>query len=346
MKNVFTSAKFGLSLLKSRLLNQYKPFQVQFTVTNRCNLRCSYCYADYPNRSHNDLSTKDILRILDELAEIGTKRINLVGGEPLLRNDIGQIIQHIKNKNIECAMTTNGYFVARKLDDVRKLDLLCVSLDGNKESNDANRGKGSYEKALEAIKIAKANRIPLQVATVITKNNLNSIDYLLEEGKRIGFMIGFSTLINQSAGEIKIAPNDLPNDDEYRKVLKKIIRRKKEGYPVLFSYKSLQYALHWPLSFQIDKIINGEPDFKYIECNAGKYFAIIDTNGDIYPCPCLVGVMKPPNSLDMGVKKAFSCLKNHSCKTCHIPCQNEFNLMYSLDISVILNTFRNYKKYC
>ena len=76
---------------------------------------------------------------------------------------------------------------------------------------------------------------------------------------------------------------------------------------------------------------------------AGKNFGIIDVNGDVYPCPTLVDTGKPLNGLKNGMAKAFENASDHNCKTCHIPCQNEFNLMYSLDPSTIFNIIRNYK---
>lgn len=335
---------FAFDILKTKLLKQYKPFQVQFSITNRCNLRCSYCYANYPERAHKDLTTEDIFTIIDELENIGTKRINLVGGEPLLRKDVDKIIDYIKAKKIECAMTSNGYLVPNKINDVKKLDLLCISLDGDKEANDANRGEGAFDKAMEAIKVAKENSIPLQVATVITKNNIDSVEFILEKGKGLGFAIGFSTLISQTVNGEKITPSNITSDQEYKQVIEKLIKLKKQGFPVLFSKKTLKYALKWKYGYERDKIIGEKPDSKIIKCNAGRFYCIIDVNGDVYPCPALVDVIKPKNVLQDGLKEAFKHINNHKCQTCHIPCQNEFNLMYSLNIGVIMNIAKNYKK--
>jgi MoaA/NifB/PqqE/SkfB family radical SAM enzyme len=337
-------AGFAVDILKARLFKQYKPFQVQFSVTNRCNLKCSYCYANYPERGHKDLTTGEIYTIIDELARIGTKRINLVGGEPLLRKDIGSIIDYIKSKKIECAMTSNGYFVPKKINDVKKLDLLCISLDGDREANDANRGEGSYDRAMEAIKVARENGVPLQVATVITKNNIDALEGLLEKGKQLGFAVGFSTLISQTVNGEKITPENITSDKEYKQVIKKLITLKAEGYPVLFSKKALEYALQWKHGYEKDKIIGEKPGPGIINCNAGRFYCIIDVNGDVYPCPALVDVIKPKNVLRNGLREAFKHINDHNCRTCHIPCQNEFNLMYSLNIGVIMNIAKSYKR--
>jgi len=193
------------------------------------------------------------------------------------------------------------------------------------------------------VMIAKEHGIPVQVACVITRKNLYSIEWLLQKGKEFGFQVGFSTLIQKTVDGNKESAPDIPSDDEYRKVIKRIIDLKEDGYPVLFSKKNLEYALNWKYGYDTDKVMGEEPNFDYIKCNAGKNFGIIDVNGDVYPCPTLVDTGKPLNGLKDGMAKAFENASDHNCKTCHIPCQNEFNLMYSLDPSTIFNIIRNYK---
>lgn len=343
MSGLLKNIKFFFSILRSRVTKDYRPYQVQLTVTDHCNLSCSYCYANYPERGHPDLTTEEIFRIIDELAELGTRRVNLVGGEPLMRKDIGAIIDRIKERGLECAMTTNGYLVGKRLEDVKKLDSLAISLDGDKAANDANRGEGSFDAAMKAIQVAAANKVPLQVATVLTKKNMESVEFLLKLGKEYGFSVGFSTLISQSVDGVKETPEDIPTDEEYREVIRKIEGLSSEGYPVLFSNKTLDYTVNWPYGYEKDKLMGEEPDFDHIRCNAGRFYCIIDVNGDVYPCPSLVDVIEPRNCLTDGMKEAFRHINDHRCHTCHIPCQTEFNLMYSLDPSTIMHIVKRYR---
>ncbi len=297
----------------------------------------------YPEREHTDIETKDILKLIDEMAEEGTRRINLVGGEPLLRKDIGEIIRHIKSKGIQCAMTTNGYLVPRKIDELMQMDLICLSLDGDKDATDTNRAKGCYDKVMAAIQVLQEKKITFQVSAVLTTKSIPSFKQLLEMGKKEGFSVGFTTLIEQTIDGKKVAPPNLPSDEEYREILQKILDWKAEGYPVLFSEKVIEYARDWKRSFAQDKIIGQQPDFDHITCNAGKYFGIVDVNGDVFPCPATVDVMKVENAYKVGFGAAFSAINHHNCKTCHIPCQNEFSKMYDLDASVLKNILKNYK---
>jgi MoaA/NifB/PqqE/SkfB family radical SAM enzyme len=342
-RGTWSKFTFGLPILRAKVTGRPIPFQVQFTLTNRCNLKCSYCYADYPNRPSQELTTAQVFTVIDQFVALGTRRFNLVGGEPMIRQDLEQIIDHIKGQGAQCAMTTNGYYARRRLPALEKLDLLCVSLDGQRQAHDACRGAGSYDQAIEAIRLAREVGTPLQIACVLTKHNLNSIEYLLEMGRQVGFSVGFSTLISKTGTSAQERPPYLPTDEECRRALRRIINLKKQGYPVLFSQESLTYALNWKHDYCCDKIIGREPDFDYIACHAGKYFAIIDANGDVYPCPAMVDILEPLNVLRDGAGKALAHAGNHPCKTCHIPCMNDFNLLYSLRPAVVLNVVRNYR---
>jgi len=336
--------KFGFLLLKAKLNAKRVPFLVQFTVTNRCDSRCTYCYARYYDRYQEDLTDEQAFKIIDQLAMAGTWRVNLVGGEPLLRKDIGEIINYVKKRGMECAMTSNGHLVPQKIDELKKLDILCLSLDGDQKAHDANRGEGSFTKIIKALEAASIYQIPLQIATVLTKENLNSLDFIFAIAYKYSAPIGFTTLITPSSPEGKVTPFGMPSDEEYHKVLRKIIEAKQRGVPILFSVKSLEYCLRWPLSYAQDKIIGEKPGFQYIPCLAGRFYGIIDANGDIYPCPALVGEVPALNCLEAGLKKAWEETGKHKCQTCHFPCNNDLNLLFALNPAVIVNILKTYKR--
>lgn len=333
---------FLFKLLKARMGHKFIPLVMQFNVTNNCNSRCSYCYAKYYERNHQDLDIKSAFYIIDELALAGTKRLSLVGGEPLLRKDIGQIIDYVKSKRMECALTTNGFFLPQRLKDCKKLDLVCISLDGNENNHDANRGRGSFIKAMEAIRIAYDNHIPLQTSTVLTKNNLKGLPFLIETAKKYNFYLTFTPMVTQVCeGRKKAVDELLPSAQEHKWILRQIIEEKKKGAPILFHPKVYEHSYNWK-DFSKDKMMGQEPDFKYIKCNAGRYCGIIDANGELYPCPQLVDVIKVNNILKVGFKEAWEYINNHDCKTCFSPCSNNLNLLFSLDPAVIYDLAKCY----
>lgn len=336
---LLNKTSFLRNLVIGKLLNKNIPLTVIFNITDRCNLECSYCYARYYQRRKNELSSEQILRIIDELKDMGCKRISFGGGEPLLREDINEIIDYVKQRNIECVINTNGYLVPHKIDILKKLDVLCLSIDGDEQVNDTYRGKGSFKKAVEAIKCASKHKIPIHTNTVIHKGNLNSIEFVLETAKRYNIFAEFNLAIAYLHGEDKDADYKC-SDSEIKDALRKIIQYKKEGQNILFSRRAFEYTLSWP-TYKKEAFFDNFPDFRHLNCYAGKYFCIVDTNGDVYPCPHLIDKIKPINAAKDGFKKAFIDLDKHNCKACYQVYHNEFNLLFSLDCSVICNYIKN-----
>ena len=341
MKGIVRHMNLALSLIKAKVTNQNIPFLVQFSISNRCNLKCRYCYADYPGRSEKDLSYEQVISIINQLAELGTKRINIVGGEPLIRKDIDDIVFYIKNKGIECTMTTNGHFVPYKIDVIKKLDLLCISLDGIKEKNDLQRGQGTHDAVIKALDIATSNGVICQISCVLTKGTLDSIDYMVEIGNKYNAKVAFTTLI-KPVEQTTTYDELIPTDQEYKTAIQKIIKLKEEGAPVLFSKDTLEYALHWPKPYSEDRMFE-KPSRDSPTCYAGRFFVIIDVNGDVYRCPQMVNRVKKVNCLDLGVKQALQQVaKDKTCKTCHIPCSNELNYYFGMNLKVIFNYLKSY----
>ncbi len=326
---------FLTSLLSAKIAKKNVPLVVVLNTTNRCNLRCIYCYGPYYDNFKKDFTTKQLMDLIDELAFLGTKSITLGGGEPLIREDIGQIIDHIKSKGIECGMNTNGILIPQRIESVKKLDLVCVSLDGDKEANDANRGEGGFEKIMAGIKAAKESNLIVHLNTVLTKNNLDSIDFLMSLAEEMDLKVEFNLPFYQTSSNKDNPALDISNED-CKKVIKKIIDYKKKGYPILFSEKVHLYVSRWP-DYRKKMYLGDPPDFKYIKCYAGRYMCFIDADGSVYPCAQLIGTFKSLNFLEVGFKKAWENLANHNCKACYFVCFNEFNSIFKLDIFVILS---------
>jgi sulfatase maturation enzyme AslB (radical SAM superfamily) len=89
VKSAYKRFLFFLTIVYYRLFNLDKPAFVVLVTNNSCDLKCSYCYGDYGGRTgYKDYSTKDLIRIIDELKTLGTRLLTMHGGESLLRKDI------------------------------------------------------------------------------------------------------------------------------------------------------------------------------------------------------------------------------------------------------------------
>ena len=158
--------QFFTHLVLARITGRSIPLVLSLTVTNRCNLRCIYCYGSYYDRDIKDFSAEVWFKLINEAADRGTMLVHLEGGEPLLRPDIGSIIDAVKKRGMICRMNSNGLLVPKRLDEIAALDSLCISLDGDAESNDRNRGNGTYAKIVEGIQAAKKRGISISAISV------------------------------------------------------------------------------------------------------------------------------------------------------------------------------------
>ncbi|TWH76776.1 cyclic pyranopterin phosphate synthase [Azomonas agilis] len=108
---------------------------LRLSLTDVCNMRCTYCLPDGYQRTHNEqfLTSAEVTNIVRAFARLGTRKIRLTGGEPSLRQDLPQIIEDCKATSgiTQVAVTTNGLKLARLLDDWKAagLDQINISVD-------------------------------------------------------------------------------------------------------------------------------------------------------------------------------------------------------------------------
>ncbi|RJQ29801.1 MAG: radical SAM protein [Peptococcaceae bacterium] len=175
------------------------PYFAWFSLNDVCNLNCRYCFADAKyNRSRiqadNILSTAEVFDIIDNVAQAGTGAIQFAGGEPTLRNDLSEIVGYTASQGIYVALNTNGYRLdaglAGELADAG-LSQVKVSVDGLEERHDWNRGKGSFQKAMEALENFKKYGVPsIYLIMTLSRQNYEDLPALIKLALDMG--INFS----------------------------------------------------------------------------------------------------------------------------------------------------------
>jgi len=152
---------------------------VVWNVTRRCNLKCIHCYAGSRNiRYRGELSTKEGMVLIDDLARFGSPVILLSGGEPLMREDLPELARHAVEQGIRVVISTNGTLITKKMAAVYReigLSYVGVSLDGMRETHDRFRGKkGAFDATLRGIRICRDAGI--KVGVRFTMNRINAAD--------------------------------------------------------------------------------------------------------------------------------------------------------------------------
>ncbi|MBL8874963.1 MAG: radical SAM protein [Phycisphaerae bacterium] len=331
-----TKVRIGLQILKSRATGVPRPFFVQYSLLNGCNMRCSYCNS--PNRDDGQVDTATHKSLLKQFAELGTARIKFLGGEPLLRDDIGELVDETKRLGMRAAMVTNALLIPQKFETIRQLDELIISIDGREEAHDRQRGKGTWKRVMTSIELCAANKVDFFLSAVVTKDSTGEIDWLIELAQRLGVMVNFQ--LPQFNVEMYGlgAKQAVPQSDLARQVLRKIIDAKRAGAPVLFTEKSYSKTLDWQ-DYGVERRDQQGSDSP---CSAGKYFLQMEPNGDIYPCVLHVGTFQPKNAVRDGVRAAWEHCHSHGCGSCYNTWLNENRAVFDLSPHVLRNFWSNY----
>ncbi|MBM3464452.1 MAG: radical SAM protein, partial [Armatimonadetes bacterium] len=324
-----TMAKAGMAVLKGKTLGVDYPLFVVLSVTSRCQARCHYC--QIPERDIAYMKTEQMFSLVDQIAAMGTQRLGIWGGEPLLRKDIGDIVSYAHEKGLYTTLDTNGYLLNKRWDSLKDLDHLIVSLDGDETAHDANREPGSWRKLMKGLE-AVPRGTTLWTITVVTKHNLNSIDWILDKADEMGFMPTFQLLHHNDVMAAPGARDMLPTDAEYRDVLRRLLAAKKAGRKIGTSAACFEHLLNWE---DYSKIAQPGPS-KHFNCSAGKFYCNVDSDGTVYPCSLLVGEIPAPNFLEVGFEQAYKSLKPIPCHSCLATCFSEYNLIFSLHFGTIL----------
>ncbi|MFA5062552.1 MAG: radical SAM protein [Candidatus Omnitrophota bacterium] len=307
-----------VSMLKARFLGKRIPLAVRLQVTNRCTLQCKYC--NLWNSEKSELGTGDILRLIKELASLGTKRISISGGEPLLRADIAEIIDCCWKNGIYPEMNSNGSVVPEKIGVVKKIDFLKLSLDGPEEIHDYVRGAGSYRRVIEAAEAAFKNKVNFGFACTLTRFNVNSLDHILALSEKYGAIAAFQPLKQIYRG-IKDITDIAPSPEEFRSAIASLIVKKKSGNRYIRnSLAGLKHICSWP-------------HYAKLKCWAGRIFCIIDTDGTLYPCDRIDYHMELPNCISLGIGNALSLLPYVRCGGCGFCGALELNYLMQLKLN-------------
>ena len=315
---------FAKAISLASLYNKKTPINVMWRITNRCNSQCSYC--GIWKRKQKELTTEEIISLIDQMAQCGTQRIGFVGGEAFLREDFEQIVDHVKCKGIYVTLVSNGILVPKNMHIVKKLDYLALSFDGRKTNHERGRSKGSFDGVMKAFNACKKNNIKVLTITVLNKYNLGDIDYVLSVAQQYCLMCNFHVLLG---GE-----DCYPTDDQYRKAFDYLIKKKKEGAPILLSSKAMRFLREWP---DYKKFVT-KREIKGYKCWAGKLIFNVDSDGTIAGCDILTHIVKNnPSCIKLGFEKAYKSVKTYGCEACTCAPFIEYNYMFSLRPSVILD---------
>jgi len=323
--NTIKWSRLALAYSKCVLLKKRIPLIVGWALTYRCNSNCLYC--SLSKKGVKELTTDEVFKITDTLKKKGALRISLTGGEPLIREDIGRIIEHMRSLgSVEIKLNTNGKLVKKKIDDLAGVNIINISLDGPEKIHDALRGAGSFNGALEGAEAAKRNDAEVLFTAVITDINAPYLEHVLKIAAHFDAKVFFQPATSNVLGD-KTVNKNAPREDALDKAISQLLSLKKAG---------------------VDGIANSRAGLLYlkpgegkeIRCASGHISLRIEPNGDVIYCSREDFPFKALNIVRDGFDKAFSNLGDISCRRCLCGARVELNLAYNHNLSAITNQFR------
>lgn len=321
----------ALKFLKSRYLKSTNIFNVCWFVSWRCNASCTFCNLGNRQEERPELTTHQGIKLIAALSDEGAGRASLVGGEPLLREDLPLLIKEFRTKRIKVSITTNGLMLR---DDViaARPDEINLSIDFPDERHDALRNvQGAYRKAREALDYYSENQgrysYKLGINIVLSKANINSLQGIIDIGRQKKVSkITLQPLLEpqmrdkECSALLFFSESELP---EVRRLLKDIKKNNRDIFTTSAFFLN-----------QIPLYLKG-PGFHRMFCFAGGTFVNISANGDIMPCL----FMKPAGNVqDEPLGKILNSYKfsklheraaKRDCRDCLCPDIHEPNMIFS-----------------
>src|SRR3954466_6411495 len=215
-----------------------KPLQCSLYLTDRCNLDCSYC-TEYDNsRPHPKL--EDLKIWIRKIRELGTMRIALVGGEPLLHPDVVAIVRYCRELGFATSLTTNGFLLTRKLLgqlEEAGLQVMQISVDRMTPSPVT---KKSFKTILPKLDYFKDSKISLHITGVICKDTLPESRAVLETGLSRGIPTEVRLVHADPTNRFRVEQGPR---EEAEAFIEEMIKRKRAGEKIHTNEAVLRYQL-------------------------------------------------------------------------------------------------------
>ncbi|MFX1479813.1 MAG: radical SAM/SPASM domain-containing protein [Promethearchaeota archaeon] len=292
-KSMYTMMRLAKSYRKSRKVRMGEfmegtkvPASLILSITSKCNLKCSGCYAAATGtlcNSNKSLNLEQWSKIIKEASELGVFGFMIAGGEPFLMPNLLSICEKFKDRLffIFTNGTTLGEQHYNKLKRLRNV-IVVVSIEGSEELTNLRRGLGVYEKAISTINSLDKNGVLSGISVTINRNNYKfwmeskNIDDLISKGVRLAFLLEYIPVEND---------NELMLTEE---------ESKKFREKVLYYRETKQiFLIHSP----------GDEEYMGGCVSAGRAFAHVAPSGDMTACP--ISNIATHNLMTSTVKEAL-----------------------------------------
>ncbi len=270
---------------------------VVWEATRACRFACAHCRAmAQPNRDPRELSTEEVLRLVEDIAGFSKPLFVISGGDPLLREDVFEIASYASKHGLRVAMSPSGSDITPSI--VRRMresgvKIVSISVDGSTEEiHDSFRQlPGAFKMALQSIRYIKEGGLPFQINTTVSKHNMHDLINIYRLAVELGAS-AWDVFVFIPTGRGRINYQRLGiSPQEYEEVLHLIYSISlRSPIPVRMTcsppYMRVVIEGQRELRGSSSITIQGRtiPSMGARGCLAGNGFAFISHTGDVYGC--------------------------------------------------------------
>lgn len=256
---------------------------ISWNTTRDCNLKCKHCYRDAGHKDTRELTTEEGYKLLDEIARSGFKIMVFSGGEPLLRNDIYDLVAHAKKLGMRPVFGSNGTLitpeVARKLKEAGTLRMgISIHSSTPVHHDDLHQVAGSWDAAIQGVKNCIDAGLEVQLHTTVTDPNYDDVENITDLAIELG-AVAHHVFFLVPTGRGKDLEGEMLNAVHYEKLLHRIMDKQKQVAIELKPTCAPQFMRIAKMKGMDMRFTRG--------CLAGTSYCVITPNGDVNPCPYL-----------------------------------------------------------
>lgn len=308
-------AEWGQVLLKP-VEGQRHPLSGEFELTDRCNLSCIHCFINQDAANvealTQELSTSQVMQIIDELTDAGCLNLLFTGGEPLLRKDFSEVYLHARKNGLLVMLFTNGTLISPSIISTLKKAppvLVEVSLYGaTQETYEAITGvPGSYDRFRIGLDLLRTSGLPFGLKSVLMTPNKHELPLMMELADAFGVKFRYDGMIWPRFDGKK-------DTLQYRLSIEELLELDDDDPERMKA---------WDYGYELSQKYSMRHERYAYNCGAGYRSFHINSAGVLSPC---MMVRKPSyNILEKGFKAAWDALgvvrtiertKSVPCVTC------------------------------
>jgi MoaA/NifB/PqqE/SkfB family radical SAM enzyme len=298
LQSAFREIRGYPTLRSAKRLFDSKPLQCSLYVTDQCNLDCAYC-TEYDNSKPHP-SLDDLTRWLTRIRDLGTVRVALVGGEPLMHPDIVEIVRRAKKLGLLTSLTTNGFLLTKKLvQDLEDagLEVMQISVDRMTPSEITRK---SFKTVLPKLEALAGSSINLHITGVLCDDTMSESHAVLETGLDRGIPTEVRLVHADPTRRFRVAPGERERLETFLLWMR---HAKDAGIKIHTNDAILNYQLSLVRGEHVDWV-----------CSAGFKIFFVSAQGKFWLCS-----MRHTEQDIMDVTRE-TLLANNEAKSCQDGC--------------------------